>query len=176
MRAPTLFVELSSGESVPLVSLYRDRTLALVFLRHFGCVFCRRQLSILRRFPELNIVFVGMGSPAEALAFRERYKVPHEIICDPQRRLYEAFGLPVGNLGQLLGPRVVVRAVGAMRYGQSRPTADPRQLGGVFVIDAEGEVVWSRRYRDASDNVRGEELARILDDASRSRPDPAVLR
>lgn len=36
MKAPDVDVLLSTGERVPLRSLYEERKLVLVFLRHFG--------------------------------------------------------------------------------------------------------------------------------------------
>lgn len=161
MRAPYSIVNLDSGESLNLESLYSERPLALVFMRHFGCVFCREQLASLREYKDDNIVLVGMGDQKETVAFKHRLGVPQKMISDPTKALFQQFGLRRASFGQFVNRRVITRGISAMRAGHREgiPNADPFQLAGVFIINTEGEVVFEQRSTDASDNLLGPQIA-----------------
>jgi peroxiredoxin len=164
MRAPDVEVQISTGEIVPLGNLYENERLALVFLRHLGCVFCRDHVAQLRRLKDLNIAFVTMGTVAQTEAFRDEMDSPHRFICDPERSLHAHFDVRRGGMAQVLHPQVFVRGIGAaMSQGlQKKPETDPLQMPGVFVIDTSGEVLWEHRARHAADNPSGEEIKRRL--------------
>ncbi|RYG40036.1 hypothetical protein EON79_23280, partial [bacterium] len=100
----------------------------------------------------------------ECAAFRLRMESPHRIISDPNRVLYEAFGLTRGTLTQILKPKAFGRGLSAMRAGlrQGLPTSDPMQLGGAFVVDREGCVAWEYRSQDQSDNPTAEAILEAL--------------
>ncbi len=154
MVAPELDVLLDSGETVPLRSLYADQKIVLVFLRHFGCTFCREHVAQLRVHHSLNIAFVGMGSPEQTTEFKRKSRSPHVFICDPEKRVYKAFGLERGEARQMFNPKVFSRGFGATLRGHlvGAPVGDPWQMPGVFLIEPTGEISWEYRSVDASDN------------------------
>ncbi|MEI7577264.1 MAG: peroxiredoxin-like family protein [Armatimonadota bacterium] len=164
MRAPYAIVNLDSGESVNLDSLYADRPLALVFMRHYGCIFCREQLASLREFKDDNIVLVGMGDQKDTVEFKKRMEVPQTIISDPTKGLFQQFGLRRASFGQFVNRRVVNRGINALRAGhrEGLPNADPMQLAGVFILNQDGEVVFEHRSSDSSDNLLGPQIAAEL--------------
>jgi peroxiredoxin len=164
VRAPYAIVNLDSGESVGLETLYQDRPLALVFMRHYGCVFCREQLASLREFKDENIVLVGMGDQKETAEFRRRMEVPQKMISDPTKTLFQQFGLRRASFGQFVNPRVVKRGISALRAGhrEGLPNADPFQLAGVFILNQDGEVLFEHRSSDASDTLLGPAIATEL--------------
>ena len=171
MFAPTQTVTLDDGSAIELVSVYSERPLALVFLRHAGCISCREIVSSLKRFPEANVIFVASERAEECAAFRERMASPHRFISDPNRSLYEAFGLGRGGVGQVLHPRVMRRGLEAMKSGvrQGKPSGDPMALGGAFVIDREGVVTWEHRSADISDNPCPQTIVEALARAQEGR-------
>jgi len=164
MRAPDLSVHLDDGSVAPFSSLYRDGAIALVFLRHAGCVFCRYQVAQLRPFPDLPLYFVCMEDVGEAAAFRGQMRSPHRFISDPSRELYRAFGLPEAGLSHFLNAHTLKIGMEAMRagYRNSRPTSNARQLGGTFVLDATGDVVWSHCAEDAGDVITESQIRERL--------------
>lgn len=164
MRAPLQVVTLHTGETVDLCQLYSERPLVLVFLRHFGCIFCREQIAELRKYPNENIVFVSMGTIKEAADFRAKMECPQVIISDPGKQLYDAFGLRKGGVGQILNSQVMRRSFRLLAQGQRQgmPTNDPFILAGVFRVDIDGEVSYSHFSKDASDNLPGEEIVALL--------------
>jgi peroxiredoxin len=99
---------------VLLRSLYEERPLALVFLRHFGCTFCREHVNDLRGESELNLAFVSMADRVESEAFQRKMQVTHPFICDPEARLYALFGLKRASMGEVFNPRVFMRGVQAV--------------------------------------------------------------
>jgi hypothetical protein len=181
VRITTQDVLLSSGQTIPLRDLFKDRPLALIFLRHLGCPYCRRQVAQLKRRPGLNVAFVTMATPEDAEEFRLKYHSAHPVLCDPQRRLYEGFGLRRAQWGDVIGPKVTLQGLSALRYGMSRPRQDPMQLGGAFVLDREGEIVWSHRAANAADFVRPDRIADALAAADKEagiggEDDPGVAK
>jgi peroxiredoxin len=164
MRAPELTVLKSAGDYALLSELYASEPVALVFLRHLGCIFCREQISQLNAHPELNIYFVTMSPADESEQFRTDTKSPHRFIADPEKDLYRAFDLAVGTMAQLLNPTTFARGFKATLAGhtQSRPTSDPKQLGAAFVISPGGEVTWEKRAAHAADAATPAELAKAL--------------
>lgn len=84
---------------------------------------------------------------AESLAaYQSRHALGFVALRDPDRRGYRAFGLGRGTVARVWGWRAARRYVQLIRRdgigGLRRPTEDPRQLGGDFVIDREGRLVW----------------------------------
>lgn len=168
MTAPEVDVLLSSGDRVLLRSLYEERPLALVFLRHFGCTFCREHVNDLRGETELNLAFVSMADRVESEAFQRKMQVTHPFICDPEARLYALFGLKRASIGEVFNPRVFMRGVQAVGKGNGvgRPVGNPWQLPGTFILNAKGDVVHAHRSRDAADNLSAAEIRKYLAEAA----------
>lgn len=167
IRAPIRNVLLQTGERVPLIEYYETKPFALVFLRHLGCIFCREQVALLRGYPAVNVAFACLANPEEAFTFKTSMDSPQDYFCEPEGDLYRDFGLGNGNVVQLAGPRVILRGAQATLRGgvNRRPTANPRMLGGAFVIATSGDVVWSHPAKDAADIVQPEQIVRELDQA-----------
>jgi len=69
------------GRQVRLGDLWRERPAVLVFVRHFGCVFCRQMAVEIHRArhdfekADVELVVIGHGSPAQAADFRRQQNV-----------------------------------------------------------------------------------------------------
>lgn len=146
---------LSSGES--LLDASRERTLVLVFLRHFGCTFTRQILRGLENLlrdakahdAELVIVhMLGKGRENPYLGGHDGVA----RISDPHCDLYRAFGLGKGNLRELLGLHVIwLAAVSIFKgCGVGHLAGDGRQMPGAFLF-RDGRIIASQRARSASD-------------------------
>jgi len=164
VTAPDVNVTLSTGETVPLKSLYENERLLLVFLRHFGCVFCMEHVAQLRSLTDYNIVFVTLGSVEQTEAFRKKMKSPHKFISDPDKQLHTIFDLQRGGMAQIFNPHTIVRGISALFRGYLNgiPRQDPMQLPGVFVIETDGSVSWEQRAHDAADNPSPGEIKNRL--------------
>ncbi len=146
---------LSNGQT--LADASQGKTLAMVFLRHFGCTFTRqilRQLEGIQREADLHgaqLVLIHMlqnGKETEYLG--ERSGVPR--IADPRCELYRAFGLGKGGFLELFGPHVWWR--GALSIfkgcGVGHLAGDGLQMPGAFLF-RDGRIISSQRAHSASD-------------------------
>ena len=131
----------------------------VVFLRHSGCTFCREALADLQERRSAiedegrRIGLVHMTTDSDAAAFFGKYgmdDVPR--FADPDRELYDAFGLRRGNLLQLFGPTVWVRGLMATLRGHSvgKLAGDGFQMPGVFLLH-DGAIREAYRHRTAGD-------------------------
>lgn len=130
----------------------------LVFLRHFGCTFCRETVSDLRACAEADptypsVLFFFMGSPREGRGFLQRYWPGARAISDPEKRFYAAFGVERGGLLQMFGPAVwrARRRAEGKGHGNGERSGDLWMLPGVFLVRNE-RVVWAHAARHAADH------------------------
>ncbi|MEJ7900838.1 MAG: peroxiredoxin-like family protein [Thermomicrobiales bacterium] len=146
--APDASVQTLNGDPVDLSTLWKgtDRGLAIVFLRHYGCPFCKEHArEIDSRSSELrsagvSIAFIGCGSSDEARAFRDELRLNNPVFNDPDRKAYEAYGIGVASAGAVLNPRVMAGGVRAAAKGflPRRSSGNPLQLQGQFLVGRDG--------------------------------------
>ncbi|MCH2187007.1 hypothetical protein MK280_14165, partial [Myxococcota bacterium] len=87
-----------------------DSELLLVFLRHFGCIFCREMVADIRAAKESDpdypeVLFFFQGTPTEGRAFLRRDWPDVRAIADAEQVFYEDFGVNQGSFLQIFGPR-----------------------------------------------------------------------
>ena len=112
-----------------------------------------------------RVVLVTMGTPAESGAFAREHAVPFEMVCDPERKLYQAFDLEqMAPLG-FLSPAVALKGVMAVAkgHGIGLPVGDVRQLPGVFIIDSKGTILFSHFAADPADHPAADDILAALD-------------
>jgi peroxiredoxin len=111
---------------------------------------------------EIQVLLVGLGNPQQTEAFRRDYRLNFPFACDPQRRLYEAFGLRKTSLLGLASPGVLFKGLKALGsgHGLGIPQQDIYQLSGVFVIDTQGTIRFSHRSQDPADHPSADEILR----------------
>jgi hypothetical protein len=99
-------------------------------------------------------------------------EVPYPVLVDRERSAYRAWGLGRGSLLTIWGdPGVWRRYASELARGARlrRPVGDTLQLGGDFVVDPAGTVVFSRpQQRDDRPPVA--ELLRALERAAQPPP------
>jgi NAD(P)-dependent dehydrogenase (short-subunit alcohol dehydrogenase family) len=100
-----------------------------------------------------ELVIVGNGAKSFAAAFREDFDLDCPLLLDPQLRGYRAAGLRRGRV-EALSPRLPLNAIRALRAGARQETlqGDAWQLGGVFVIRPDGELLYRYASREAGDH------------------------
>ena len=123
----------------------------LIFLRHFGCVFCKEAMTDIairrNKFEELGfrIVFVHMSDTETANDYFSKFNLEGiTFINDPHKRYYNAFGLFRGSFTQLFGLQTWIRGY-QVKMKHDFPLESDKRLGdsfqmpGVFVL-YEGEI------------------------------------
>jgi alkyl-hydroperoxide reductase/thiol specific antioxidant family protein len=112
----------------------------------------------MERLPELerlgvSVVLVGNG-PREALpAFIRGMKLDGRrvtVVTDPALASYRAAGLRRPRMHGLRAVIETLQALGA-GYAKRRRSGDAMQLGGAFLVDAAGRVVYHHRNESPGD-------------------------
>lgn len=144
-----------------------EKPVLLVFLRHFGCVFCKEaMLDIGKRKEEwanqnINVVLVHMSDFEIAETYFKKFNVSgFENISDPNCSLYASFGLGKGSVSQLLGLKNFIRGFETTIKGIPiglRQIGDGFQMPGVFII-SKGKVIESYIHVSAADRPDYESL------------------
>jgi peroxiredoxin len=162
------------GQPVRLGDLWSERPAVLVFVRHFGCVFCRQMAVDIHRVrhgfeeADVELAVIGHGSPEHAADFRRQQNVDLPLLVDPDRRVYELAGAKVATLQELIGPRQILRGLratimsrlrqGSIAVHQGRILGHAAQLGGVLVIAPDGTVRYAYLSEESGDNPPAREV------------------
>jgi peroxiredoxin len=155
----------ASGRVRRLSEWWRVGPVHLIFLRHFGCSCLSERGDRLRH--ELAAitdagaatVAVSQGEPERTAEVAARRGYPFPILCDPDRRAYEAYGLLEGTPAQILrdfpwrpDDSDSAEKIFAPRAGTERAVVDdPWQLPGEFIIAAGGRIALAHRYQYCED-------------------------
>ena len=147
-------------EGVDLLEASKKQPQFLVFLRHFGCTFCREALADLAAIDERlrssgsRLVLVHMSTEDEACDMFGKYGLEDVTqISDPDRVLYRAFALRRGSPTQLFGWSVWKRGWEAgvkQGHGIGWLRGDAAQMPGAFVV-SRGHVVAQFVHQTAAD-------------------------
>jgi hypothetical protein len=155
LDAPVAGANLVPG---PLRSQLAGGDALLVFLRHFGCMFCRETVSELRACSEADpgypaVLFFFVGSPREGRAFMQRYWPTARAISDPEKRFYAAFGVDRGSLLQMFGPAVwrAKRRAEEAGHENGARTGDIWMMPGAFLVRGD-RILWAHDPRHAGDH------------------------
>jgi peroxiredoxin len=153
-------IHTESGAS--LLGLVEASPVLLVFLRHFGCSFCRHAISDVAELkPELDKrgvrpVFVHLGTPERAKPFFDYYGIGDvERVSDPEARVYQLplFALPRMHPAlTLLQPSVWMGWLkGAIfKHGIGAIKEDGHQMQGIFFLRGP-KIVRQFRYKTIAD-------------------------
>jgi peroxiredoxin len=152
--------EMFTNKGETLMNLTFEKPVLLIFLRHFGCVFCKEALIDISKNKSaiegggIKIVFVHMTDFETAeKQFQKFGLIDATHISDPNCKYYEAFGLLKGNFNQLFGLQSLIRGFSiGINEGQT-PGAligDGFQMPGVFVI-VKGDIKERFIHRLSSD-------------------------
>jgi peroxiredoxin len=164
---PMLMQIFTNQHGQPLQSISDEQPVMLIFLRHFGCTFCREALDDLaRKHHKLSrtkrIVLVHMADDAYAHRFLRKYGLEHlDRISDPDCHLYKAFGLQRARLNQIFGFGQWWRVIKAGLFRghfAGKLVGDSFRLPGIFVL-YRNTIVRSFYHRNASERPDYEQLA-----------------
>ncbi|CAA6821669.1 MAG: Alkyl hydroperoxide reductase [uncultured Aureispira sp.] len=157
-----------TNEGNDLRTIAEENTVMLVFLRHFGCVFCREALDDFSKIKEelnrlnIKLVFVHMAEESYGDQYFKEYGLEsEEHISDPDMTLYEYFGLQKGTFRELYGLKVWSRAIN-LKFGMEtkKPLGNMKQMPGVFLLKS-GEIINSFIHKSAAEKPDYLEIAKF---------------
>jgi hypothetical protein len=144
-------LRLKTSRGTTLGDLSTGKGVQLIFLRHFGCSFCRETLKELNQSMqasenEVNICLVHQSSPERGEEFLSSYFSPQvwsriSHLSDPDRRVYRAFSLPRYTWKELMAPALWMRGLRAAvlrGHGIGRLEGDGFQMGGAVMLKSQG--------------------------------------
>ena len=151
-----------------IAELSQQRPVMLVFLRHFGCTFCREALAELSQKRHAiekmgsYLVFVHMSDNKTANRYFNRYNLDGvEHVSDPDCEYYASFGLVKGNFRKLFGLSTWIKGFqkGIIEgQGLGQRMGDDFQMPGVFIVQ-DGRIQEHYIHKLASDRPNYEKLA-----------------
>ena len=153
-------IRTESGAS--LLALVEASPVLLIFLRHFGCSFCRQAISDVAELREelarrgVRPVFVHLGTPERAKPFFDYYGIGDvERVSDPEAVVYQlpVFALPRMHPAlTLLQPSVWIGWLkGAIfKHGIGTIQEDGHQMQGLFFLKG-AKIVRQFRYKTIAD-------------------------
>lgn len=160
-RAPDFSAESLGGRRISLTQL-RGRPLLLKFYRFATCPVCNLHLHrFIQAFDQVSdaglTTIAFYHSPAGKLAEAHDVAAPFDLVPDPGKRIFRAYGVERGLRG-LVSPTVMRTYLAALRAGfpPGLFTSDGGITGNPadFIIDEAGRVVFAQygmHYADSLD-------------------------
>jgi peroxiredoxin len=113
------------------------------------------------------VLVVSFTPPAKAKAFLAIHPVPFPVVTDPERAAYRALGLGRTTWSGILQWRSLWQYLRLMFRGwmPKRPMKhdDLLQLGGDFILDGQGRLVYAHPSQSATDRPSPRDLLAVLD-------------
>jgi hypothetical protein len=185
-EATSLPVLDSNGKSYPFSTLYatddhHQQTL-FIFIRHFFCGSCKQYISALSEEDGITpndlstsnkrLIIIGCGQPNLIEQYVKDTKCPFPMYADPTQKLYDVLGMiRTLNLGDKKPDyikssflsNVAKSAVSQISAGTAMfQGGDIRQVGGEYLINERGDIIWSHNMNNTQDHIEIKDLRKIL--------------
>ncbi len=152
-----------------LEELNQKSPLMLIFLRHFGCTFCREALADLSQIRSeieaqgQKIVLVHLSEEIRAHEYLKKYDLEEvEFVTDPQGQLYDSFELVRASFGQAFGWKAFARGFRAgifKGHGVGKAEGDGFRMPGVFILH-KNQIMEEFRHQSVADRPDYGQLAK----------------
>ena len=112
-----------------------------------------------------EVIAVSFEPRDRLFQLARQVRTTFQLLSDPERDIYRAYGLTRGSFSQLLSPGTVLAYVKLLARGRLYHIrrSDLRQMGGDFVIDADGVVRYQHRSAAPHDRPSVQELMNVID-------------
>lgn len=122
--------------------------------------------DLLSRRENTDVLLVTFTNPENLPAYQQRYDLSLPVVVDADRSAYRAFGLGRGSVARIWGLRAAKRYIEIFRsHGFQNPgrvTDDTLQLGGDFIIDPDGTLIYGFWGDGPDDRPSAQELLDAL--------------
>ncbi len=161
--APDFSLPNVDGKMMQLSNLWEKKPLLLSFTRHFGCTQCKELLDELVKGREkiekagLSLAVITQGSVEQTRLFAAEFAPGLLSLCDPERKVYAAYGLERGTLFQTFLNLNVWKALGKARkkgytIDPPPPGQDALLMSGAFIISTDGKIQMPYYYDHIADH------------------------
>lgn len=166
--APVVELRTLHGELLNASSSGEGVVLHLQFRRFAGCPICNLHVhSIIERLAELRLARVReiIVFHSGAASLRPFESLPIDFVADPQRTLYDAFGVGA-SIRSIVHPRALMAAIRGMAHTGLRRALDPSEshidLPAEFLIGAGGRIRALKYGAHADDQWRVDEILDLV--------------
>lgn len=143
-----------------LTHLCENNKVLLIFMRHFGCTFCRKTLDEIRMNRKqleekgYRLVLVHSADDQTAETYFNKYGLSDiDYVTDEQSELYREFNIQRGTIGQLFGITSLLAAIRySFKYGVGRKQGDLFRLPGLVIIK-DGKLVHTQHKHRVHENI-----------------------
>ncbi|MCO5230232.1 MAG: SelL-related redox protein [Chitinophagales bacterium] len=155
-----------------ILEISQKQPVMLIFLRHFGCTFCRETLHEVGANKEViesqgvRIVLVHQLPVEEANQYFQKFDLANiDSVSDPELILYKGFHLKRGKITQIFGPKDLITLILKGKFFKwgisSFKDEDPFQMPGVFMVK-DGKIVAQFVHSSVSDSIPYQELTKCI--------------
>lgn len=111
-----------------------------------------------------QVVVISFVKPDRLKQYLGRRAWTMRVLSDPELKAYHAFGLERASWLRMLRPRALLVYMQLILRGKmpQRPQEDVHQLGGDFILDPSGRVIYEYRSEDPTDRPTPTELLEVL--------------
>ena len=117
-----------------------------------------------------KVVIVGFGKEANARDWKERNKCPYQVVVDTEAKIYRELGIQRSVTGVWgipilidFGERHLAKNLSYVHYEGD----DLELLGGYFIADSSGKLVWAHVMTDVNDRPSLDTIVAVLDSANK---------
>ncbi|KAL7645471.1 UNVERIFIED_CONTAM: hypothetical protein RMT77_003857 [Armadillidium vulgare] len=168
-----ILVNPQTKEEIEMKSLWKDTQCVILFLRRFGCAFCRlgaKELSlIVPQLKEANVRVVGIGHEELGVQdFIDGKYLDGELYLDLGKKSYSAMKFHKYNYVTIVPTLIAKVARDAYKKSKSlgikgNLEGDGFQTGGLIVVDKNGEkILFEFRQNNPADNPSNEDILKAL--------------
>ncbi|HUP76640.1 MAG TPA: AhpC/TSA family protein [Acidimicrobiales bacterium] len=132
----------------------------------------RDELERHGRLDDVDVAVVTFARAKFLDGYRQHLDIPFSVLSDEHRDTYRAYGLGRGSLRRIYRPATIKKYAQLMRAGKKlrRPTDDTRQLGGDFVVGADGLLRFAYRPVAPDDRPAPADMIAALDSPPSREP------
>lgn len=168
---PELLTSIEEPFFADLTKRSYEHPVLLVFLRHFGCIFCRELVTELSELEptlealEIELAFVHVGTDQDADEFFSQFGLPNVArFSDPQSKYYDKFGLKQMPLVGMISFATIAGSIRALKSGmrQGKTKGNPKMMPGLFFV-SQGKIV--RKFIHKSPGDRPDIMALIEEES-----------
>ncbi len=168
-QAPVFEADSLGGRRVDLAAL-RGRTVLVKFYRFATCPVCNLHLHhFIKEYQVVEALglttIVIFHSPAEKLEATHGDATPFDLVPDPDKRIFRAFGVERGLAG-MFAPAVMRDYIRALAAGfpPGMLTSDGGITGNPadFIVDAAGRIAFAHYGRHYADSLTAGQVADVL--------------
>ncbi len=170
-KVPSFDIEDINGQKV---KIEEGKKYIISFHRYMGCVWC--QMDIIKLLKEKDKikekgveVIIFIQSPKEVVKeyLKDFPDFPFRLVPDPEKKVYNIFGVGSGSFLDLVSPKALVRTLkdlpllGKYKFVKGGIEGDRFLRPAFFVVD-NGIVVWEYKSKNVADSP---DISEILNKA-----------